>query len=1210
MIVNNSFVVKPTTNYSTNQAESLTGQGLRLLSGSCERLVGKAALAQFFKLVLDNRFLSSDCLTRSHLWLIAQGETRIFYRGVVSSEPVGYATRLRDSEKPESRETIGQVVDLYNALAEQCQRPDSNGVTWIPSRPAWLPVKSHFEASNIIPVEFDQIGLDEQWRLADYLAGYGLIPVAVVHSGGKSLHFYFLLDREVGGERLTFIKNLFVPLGADPKPCQNVVNQYRVPGFYRASKGQEQSLEFYVEDPAEVALSPDEFTARLQAALEGKGHTVQTFEQQQAEAQQKRERVAAYEVTDLGAFEGNDLQRLVNEILAELPPRSPGSGTYESYRQLTRAFANLIGEDAAIALMESHSPNESNWRQVITSTTGQFRFKAIIEAMRLLVDPEWDLPDWFCGKYNRQNDDKTHEYKAKCWKSWEDSRKLTADIITNTEHFDYPILQTANTIEFVRSYLGSGKTHNLRKILIEYCKKNGVVNLGYRNLLLLQFGEHEDFRENRVGFYHINKDSKDIYFADPSLWLSGCVDSLLKIPLDVFDGKFLIFDEINSIIKHLLFSTTVKQRPKVIQHFFEAIRRCDRVVAMDGHLADWVVDFFKGINTGKHIVTIDNQYQRDKAPLTILDGTITDDDVLKANDKSPLIKQILVEDENFCICSDSQIFLESIEKRLIARGKKTLRIDAKTTPDIIDIIKSGIDDYLRANPDTILLYSPSAESGLDVSIKNYFKKQFCLLFSVLDVDSSIQLMNRIRDINCHKYLWAVQFSRADDPCDTKSYDAEVLAWYQSQALTRDLHSVMSGEAGGLEAIANILKMVQESHGPDSKTANRLQAIRNFERANFRECLKKSLTMSGYVFDEVCFAHNDPQDFAAKQEFKAATDEVKDQNAQDIFNASDEFVGKSDKSTLDADWPTRCAVEKARLLDRLPGIELTDFWNPALIRRIKYDEPQLLANLERYYLSQNLDTAKALSIAKYERLNNTAIAGGTICSWRHRTDYSMVKALNDIGLFSLINPGEAYTADSPAIKSIIRKCRTKPIQHALKRSPGKDSMKFIGRLLRLVGLEWKRITVRASDGTRNNAYTVINPIPNDPILTTLLGCIGNQFHQQVNQYRARKEADFSAKTTTPKYGCENDPQMLTTYGLEVDSLSSVFNINKMSEVSQQNNGTVFEIGALVKAVGDDCLYQIVRAEGAIAYLADRAHPEWHEEAEWYYPVPFSLLRRVG
>jgi len=350
MIKNNELVVKLNSDSTKNQAELVTGQGLEIGG----RLVGKVAFTRFLEVLLDPRF--RDAGRPGHLWLIVQGESPSFYRGTVSGDSYGSLTKLKDPKKPESRVEVGSYGQLYEMVASHAKKAGANGVTFIPSFPACHPLKEHFRSSNIVPVEFDQIGLDEQRQLLDYLKTYGVTPAGVVHSASKSLHFYFLLDREVGEEQLTFIKNLFVPLGADPKPCRNAVNSYRLPGFYRASKDREQTLEYCVEDAATVALSPDEFTCRLRAALEGKAHTTKNFEEHQAEARQKQERAASYEAADLGIFDGNDLQRLVNEVLTTLPPRSPGTGTYEQYRQIAKAFANLIGEETVIALMESHSP--------------------------------------------------------------------------------------------------------------------------------------------------------------------------------------------------------------------------------------------------------------------------------------------------------------------------------------------------------------------------------------------------------------------------------------------------------------------------------------------------------------------------------------------------------------------------------------------------------------------------------------------------------------------------------------------------------------------------------------------------------------------------------------------------------------------------------------------------------------------------------------
>lgn len=752
-------------------------------------------------------------------------------------------------------------------------------------------------------------------------------------------------------------------------------------------------------------------------------------------------------------------------------------------------------------------------------------------------------PDKFLQIANKE------QWKKKCWDRWEKSKQFTPDIVTRDRYFSYPVAQHAKTIELVKGGLGGGKSTQIREQLLKYWKEKGVISLGYRNILLLQFGEHEQLEG--CNFTHIHQHSSNVYFADPSLWLTSCIDSILKIPLESFDSKLLILDEIVSIIKHLLFSSTIKNRPLVIKHFFEAVRRCDRVVGLDGNMADWVGDFFQGINSDKKIIKIENQYETPKAPLTILLGTVGDDEKLCPNDRSPALKQLLAEVEPTAVDADSQILLESLDKRLTAQGKKTLRIDSKTVTDktlnITQILKKGINRYLRENNIDVLLYSPSAESGLDVSITDYFKSHYSFFYGVLDVDSSLQMLERIRDVKCPKYIWIRNFSIVDEPNESKSYDAEIIAWYQNQSLTRDLHSVMAGEVDGLEAMANILKMVQDSHGPDSKTANQLQAIRNFERANFRECFTRMLTMKGYVFDEVTCNKNDPTNFAAKEEIKAATNEVKDQNAHDIFTASDQFIGRTHTVLrFDADWATRCALEKARWIDRLPGIEKTEVWEQSLIRLIKYDKPDLVPSLERYYLASNLDKAKLLGVSRYKKLNELAIADSTICPWQLTNKYSSLKASVDIGILNLLeHPEERFTIDHPMIKATLSKAQTKPIQHALKQKIGKNPMKFIGNQVRSFGGIWQRFTEKIN-GKTSHYYKAIAPIQN-PITQEIFLAIERKIDREI----LKNNADFLKKSN-----CQNNdfssPETGSTNEFEQVPLCRTFSIKNTPQVEPLTN----------------------------------------------------------
>lgn len=843
-------------------------------------------------------------------------------------------------------------------------------------------------------------------------------------------------------------------------------------------------------------------------------------------------------------------------------------GNHTSSKEQLKAALELLPDDCLIAIMPDAGAifNDNVLRQhkviiqLLTDWGYQDRLRIGWYDQILKTDKDCDEIDLDTFNRIKYIDPKTYfdiaqkqQQKQQYWDAWKQSKQFTPDIITKTRYFSYSMGKSPNTIELLKGGLGSGKTTKLRKQLLKNWKNKGIISLGYRNLLLIQFGEHEQLGDCK--FAHIHEDSKDVYFADKQLWLSACVDSILKIPLEAFDGKLLILDEVVSIIKHLLFSSTVRQRPLVIKHFFEAIKRCDRVIALDGNMADWVATFFENIDSSKKIVKVENQYEIPKAPITILKGTIGDDDILRPNDRSPLIRQVLNEEEKFAICTDSQIFLESLDIELRRQGKKTLRIDSKTVGDktlnITAILKGDINKWLKENDIDVLLYSPSAESGLDIDIKNYFKSHYVFLFGVIDIDSSLQKLLRIRDTQCKKYIWCRSYSIVDEPADSKSYDAEILAWYQNQSLTRDLHSAMSGEVDGLEMISNILKMIQESHGPDSKTANQLQAIRNFERANFRQCLIEALTMKGYSFDQVTFDRNDPDNFAAKEQLKAATNEVKDQNAHDIFTASDRFIGRANTTLrFDADWPTRCALKKARWIDRLPGIEQTEAWTESFIRLIEYDKPNLVSGLERYYLAQNLDKAKLLSIDKYKRLNERAIAGKTVCGWQLKTEYSMVKALADIDILKLLDClDERFTVDHPLIKSIISKAKAKPIQHALKKKVGKDPMKFIGNLIRALGGDWKRVTKKVK-GKSIHYYRVISPT-SDPITHEILLAIERKVEREI----LKNNADFSQKNNCQKNNFLS-PENQSENDFEQVPLSTNFFIKNTPQVEPLNDNDSF------------------------------------------------------
>ena len=684
---------------------------------------------------------------------------------------------------------------------------------------------------------------------------------------------------------------------------------------------------------------------------------------------------------------------------------------------------------------------------------------------------------------------KREQYIQQQRKIWSSYKKFTPQMKIEKKFVEFGLPQS-DTITFIKSGLGSGKTTETVKHLLQL-QKYGIIGLGYRNTLLLQFNE----KAKEVGFYHLQSDKnlREFSLDNPAVKVTNCVDSLVYYEPDQFEDKIVIVDEVISVLKHLLFSPTIKHFSKVKELFTKMLNSCDRLICLDGFMQDWAVTFFKELCPSKQIVTIENIYQGNMAKVYLLEGTIDvderprvanagafrqrscrisradwrkamRDEKIKANDKTPWIEKLLNSD---CpaIASDSQVFCEGIEKLLQEQGRTGIRVDSKTVSEKrVKEFFIDPDKYIQENKPEYLIYSPSAESGLDVPTENYFDAHFAFFFGQLDVDSMIQMIGRIRDINVSKYVWAKKFILTED-IKSRPSNLQGIQANRTRSLMAELYSTLNSVESPEVKIAYLQQIYQNNLDPYTTAADTITAIRNHEFANYRECLKYQLICSGYLVEALTLEKLDNSKEIAKQEKEVKT-EVKEQNSKDIYDASDKYVGQ-DRINLkfDANWETRCAVIKARLLDRLPGINQDPVWSSEFIKLIKYDRPNLVHQNRLYYLLENPELAKQLSLEKYNGIFNR---GSLAAPWKLRQDYLKVKIFKDIGLYDFIqtaisNSDFTYSADSSQIKEIIDKCRRKKYQSLLG-IPGKDSIKFINKLLRFVGVETKSKKIKQQGKT--------------------------------------------------------------------------------------------------------------------------------------------------
>ena len=704
------------------------------------------------------------------------------------------------------------------------------------------------------------------------------------------------------------------------------------------------------------------------------------------------------------------------------------------------------------------------------------------------------------------------QYIQQQWNHWKTYKKFTPQIKIKKRFIEFGLPQS-NTITFIKSGLGTGKTTEVIKHLSQL-QDYGMIGLGYRNTLLLQFNE----KTKSLGFYHLQSDKKlkEFNLDYDQLKVTSCIDSLIHYVKEQFDGKIAIMDEIISVLKHLLFSSTIKQFSKVKELFTEMVNRCDRLICLDGFMQDWAVKFFKELCPTKQTVTIENVYQGDKAKVYSLEGTIDINEKIRANDKTPWLDKLLLDSNCPAITSDSQVFCEGIEKLLIEQGRKGIRVDSKTVgQDEVKEFFTNPDKWISENLPEYIVYSPSAESGLDIPTLNCFDAHFGFFFGQLDVDSMIQMLGRIRDVNVPKYVWAKKFIASEDterrPSNLESIQAD-----RARQIMEELHLIIENTPNlSKEQISSQIQQIYSCNlDPYATVADTITAIRNHEFSNYRECLKRQLIDSGYPVESVTEDRLDNAGAIARESKEAKT-EVKEQNARDIYNASDKYIGqKSANLSFDADWSTRCAVMKAKLVSQLPGINYDGVWSPELIELIKYDKPNLIEQTKLYYLLENPEIAKQLSLEKYNGIfNRGAIASGNptllrngestssiAAPWKLRQDYLKIKALRDIGLYDFIviainNPDLIYTADTEEVKAIITKCGYRRNRNVLG-TPGKDPIKFFNSLLRSVGMQIKTKR-RKKNGQSYTAYLIDQDFLLSDERLAIIQAIHLKYEQKIN-----------------------------------------------------------------------------------------------------------------
>ena len=737
--------------------------------------------------------------------------------------------------------------------------------------------------------------------------------------------------------------------------------------------------------------------------------------------------------------------------------------------------------------------------------------------------------------------------KAIGFEKWQKFHTFTAKEKINQQYLDiHP--PKKGEILIINSPTNTGKSTLLKKWAKNDFADKGIIRIGNRNSLELQFCNESDFR-------HLQTDSllSDTLLSDPKKRVSFCFPSLTHTSSNHWEDTIIYGDEVDGTIQQALF---LNKDPDNLDRFKQALELCDRGVFLSGTLYDHHIDYLKALCPTKTFRIIQNTYQPQRPKIKLLAGTFSEEnpDKIDSRDKSPLLDRILSDWEPIMIQSDSKHFLNSLE-RLVKNtpNTDTLLVTADTlitdkkVKEFIENPNQYIKEYADKNTRRlVILASPTMTSGNDITIK-YFKRDYHYYCGQLSALLITQKIIRIRDIDCERIISLPEYITSDD-----TEKCRYLEQLQNLLIMATVNLLDEPEKK-----AELIKKVTDSLvSPHNQEASISKVIRDFERSNYRECVTRLLTMQGYEIELVTDSESESGN---TEKLKEVSNEIKDEISEAIYNASDKYIGKDERLIEPETRDDLMAAEKAKIVSQLPNIHETESWSSELVRLVKYDKPRLIQQLTRRYLLHNPETLKTITAKRYhrhaQRLTTKRFGahgkrlpdGKTADLWRDKHNLVLLTAIEKIGLkdwiLEAIENKEQFSHDSPAVTEIITKCHNKGISMALGRKPGKDPIKFLSWLLGTLGYALGKKRVRVGDA-REYQYSIKE------------ACQNAQFLSEIGDAIERRYKAIMDNCTSLNWGFLDEKITAKNQPIETDSNPD---ISMVSAVLDQPNLLIEDVG---------------------------------------------------
>jgi len=299
------------------------------------------------------------------------------------------------------------------------------------------------------------------------------------------------------------------------------------------------------------------------------------------------------------------------------------------------------------------------------------------------------------------------------------------DIIINRKKLGYTFIddiieknKNINCI-VVKSDTGTGKTTSFSS----YIEKNKYNFLSLVSRVSLGAEQYENvFTKNglKCEFYH-NTNKKFITGENVVIQ----IESLMRLSrIDV--SEYVIFlDELNSLLEHLITSSTLdKHRVLIFLALEKIVREAKLIIGVDADISDIVFDFLK--LCGRKTLFIKNIYKHNDG---VKSSEINDMEILIGE-----IKQL----NKYIVCCDSKSEVDKLYKRLDDYNIKVFTSDT-------EMASCSLDDFDK------IIYSPKILYGLDSTM---VRPVYCIYTNLtISPKQMLQQIARTRNISYLKYIF-------------------------------------------------------------------------------------------------------------------------------------------------------------------------------------------------------------------------------------------------------------------------------------------------------------------------------------------------------------------------------------------------------------------------------------------------------------------------